>query len=142
MELYSNCTDPKNCKVPLIIYCSKRNCQQNLLSTKYTIFRFRKVLERTVVLMKISYGKNQNTFVTEEPYISKDFSCFNLYFFRSFGEKGFSTVRGDQIKIKFLTKKKEFLWPWKVKCANCGDLVMLRPDSNTKGRIRYFEWRK
>ena len=57
-------------------------------------------------------------------------------------KKGFSVVRGDQIKIKFLTKKKEFLWPWKVKCGKCGDLVMLRPDSNTKGRIKYFEWRK
>ena len=46
------------------------------------------------------------------------------------------------MKIKSGTKKKEFLWPWKVKCGNCGDLVMLRPDSSAKRRIRYFEPRK
>ena len=82
--------------------------------------------------------------MTEEPKISKDLNCFNLhFFFLGFSEKkGSSVVRGDQIKIKSGTKKKEFLWPWKVKCGNCGDLVMLRPDSSTKGIRRYFERRK
>ena len=67
----------------------------------------------------------------------------SICIFLIFSEKKCSSVvRGDQIKIKFGTKKKEFLWLWKVKCGNYGDLDMLRPDSSTKGRIRYFERRK
>ena len=70
-------------------------------------------------------------------------SVASICIFKRFSEKKVSSVvRGDQIKIKSGTEKKEFLWPWKVKCGNCGDLVMLRPDSSTKGRIRYFELRK
>ena len=72
--------------------------------------------------------------MTEEPKFQKT-SVASICIFSS-------VVRGDQIKIKSGSKKKEFLWLWKVKCGNCGDLDMLRPDPSTKGRIRYFERRK
>ena len=106
MELYSNWAGPKNCKVPLIIYCSKRNGQKKLLFTKYTTFRFHKVLERTVVLTKISDRKNQNPFATEEREISIKTTVASICIFLGFSEKKCSSVvRGDQIKIKSRTKK-------------------------------------
>ena len=80
--------------------------KKKLLSTKYTTFRSHKVLERTVVLTKISYRKNQNPFATEEPEISIKTSVASICIFLGFSEKKCSIVaRGDQIKIKSRTKK-------------------------------------
>ena len=83
---------------------------KKLLSTKYTTFTSRKVLDSAVVLTKISYRKNQNPFLWQKNRKFQKTSVASICIFLGFSEKkGSSVVRGDQIKIKSGTKKKVFM---------------------------------
>ena len=67
-----------------------------------------------------------------------------IYFFAALAEKGNSIpLKGNQLQVSFgkKEKRKTWLWSWKKKCGICGLEVMMRPDTNLKARIAYFERR-